>query len=69
MEKHKLLRVGNSLALVVSRNYARRLGWKQGDALVSSIVNDQLVVQGVLQPKIQFMHTIRDFGDARTNQS
>lgn len=69
MEKHKLLKVGNSLALVVSRGYARRLGWKQGDPLVSSIVNDQLVVQGVTPSKIQFMHTIRDFGDASANRS
>lgn len=69
MEKHKLLKVGNSLAVVISRAHARRLGWKQGDFLAQSIVNDQLVVQGILPPKIQFMHTIREFGDASANRS
>lgn len=69
MEKHKLLKVGNSLAVVVSRAHARRLGWKHGDFLAQTIVNDQLIVQGIIQPKIQFMHTIKDFGDARANRS
>lgn len=68
MEKHKLLKVGNSLALVISRKHARVLGWKQGDVLCQSITGDQLMVQGITPSKIRFAHTIREFGDARINQ-
>ena len=69
MKTGKILKVGNSLAVVVSKKHTRQLGWKEGDVVGQVIVNDQIVLQCIDKPAVRFMHTTREYGDVRAERT
>jgi hypothetical protein len=69
MRLGKLIKVGTSYAVVVARPNMRMLGWQPGDVLTQAVVDDTVVLQNVSRPSIRFVHTRKEYGDARTQQS
>jgi antitoxin component of MazEF toxin-antitoxin module len=69
MNTGKIIKVGNSLALVVPKAHARQLGWLPGDVVAQEISGDKLILQNVTRPKIRFIQTVREYGNGRVERS
>jgi len=64
MKVGKLLTIGESIGVVIPRQYLRELGWLKGDRLAQAIRGKELVIRNVEAHTVSTSHQRRQFGDS-----
>jgi antitoxin component of MazEF toxin-antitoxin module len=60
----RLVRIGNSLGVIVPKRNLDSMGWWQSDILHQEVKDGQLVIRNMTQRPLQPMHTKHQYGDA-----
>jgi antitoxin component of MazEF toxin-antitoxin module len=69
MKVGKIMKVGDSMAVVIPRSHLRRLGWLRGDLLTQEVVDSQLVLRNMRNPVVYPIHTRRENGDPNSGRT
>lgn len=64
MKVGKVLKIGDSLGIVIPRPILRKLSWWQADHLVMEVQDDTLVLRNLTQLKARPIHTREEYGNA-----
>jgi antitoxin component of MazEF toxin-antitoxin module len=64
MKVGKVLKIGDSLGIVIPRPILRKLSWWQHDYIVQEVHGDTLVLRNVTQLSVRPVHTREEYGDA-----
>jgi antitoxin component of MazEF toxin-antitoxin module len=59
----RLLRIGNSMGVILPKRYLDALSWWQADTLHVRVEGDTIVVRNLTQKQIQPLHARADHGD------
>lgn len=61
----KLTTVGDSMGVIVPRQYREQLGWFKGDQIAQQVLGDTIVLHNVTQRLTRPIVTRREYGDAK----
>ena len=60
----RLVRIGNSLGLIIPKKHLGAMSWWQGDVLRQEVRDGKLIIHNLTQKKLQPMHETAEYGDA-----
>jgi hypothetical protein len=60
----RLVRIGNSLGIIIPRRALRQLSWWQADAIEIQVQDGMLVLRNLQARQLQPIHTRPEYGDA-----
>lgn len=63
MADSRLVRIGNSIGMVVPKNTLRELGWWQADTIRYEVQDGRLIIENVTQKRVKPVHITREYGD------
>jgi hypothetical protein len=63
MTKGKLLAVGASNAVVITRKHLRQLGWWRGDIIVQEVHDDHVLLRNMTPHTVNHVRTGLEYGD------
>lgn len=64
MKVGKLIKVGDSIALVIPRSHLRKLGWFRGDFVTQEVLEAGILLKNMREHLVKPMHTRAEYGDA-----
>ena len=67
MKVGKLCTVGDSVGVIVPRQYREQLGWFKGDQISQSIEGNAIVLRNVTERLTRPVVRRKEYGDARVN--